>query len=75
VITAKVFCNLKQEYGEGESRYATVGFGADYADGRNKEWTQATPYLDLRMTVKGEVADRFEQGKAFTLQFVEEPTE
>jgi hypothetical protein len=30
------------------------------------------PALSLSMTLKGDVADRFEPGKAYTLQFVEE---
>lgn len=72
MITAKVQCNIKQSYGEGENRQTTLGFCPDYADGRNKEWANATPYLDLRMTVSGDVADRFEPGKRYTLQFVEE---
>ena len=74
MITAKVQCNLKQEYVDGAgTKQATVGFCADYADGRNKEWSQYTPYLDLRMTLKGDVADQFEPGKAYTLTFEPEP--
>lgn len=72
MITAKVTCNLKQEYGTGDGRYATVGFSPDYADGANASWAKATPHLDLRMTVHGPVADSFEAGKKYTLQFVEE---
>lgn len=72
MITAKVKCNIKQEYTDGAgARQTTVGFMPDYADGRNKEWAQYTPHLDLRMTLKGEVADRFEVGKAYTLTFEE----
>lgn len=73
MITAKITCNLKQEYGEGENRYATVGFQPDYADGANKEWAFATPHLDLRMTLRGDVVDRFEPGQKYTLTF--EPQE
>lgn len=72
MITAKVFCANKVESGEGDTRQATVTFGADYADGRNKEWSLYTPALSLSLTLKGAVADRFEVGKAFTLQFVPE---
>jgi hypothetical protein len=68
-------CNLKQEYGEGDKRYATIGFCADYADGLNKEWAQATPYLDLRMTVRGDVADRFVQGGHYTMTFAQDGPE
>ena len=71
MITAKVTCQTKTETGEGDTRQALVTFVPDYADGRNKEWSLYTPALSLSMTLKGDVADRFEQGKAYTLQFVE----
>lgn len=70
MITAKVKVTLKtQEQPDGP---AQVAFGPDYADGRNQEWALATPSLDLRMTVNGKAADRFEVGKAYTLEFHEE---
>lgn len=72
MITAKVQCSSKNETGEGDSRQAVVTFSPDYADGRNKEWSLYTPALSLSMTLKGAVADRFEPGKAYTLQFVED---
>jgi hypothetical protein len=72
MITAKVQCNSKTESGGGDDRQVVVTFNADYADGRNKEWSRYTPNLSLSMTLKGAVADRFEQGKAYTLQFVED---
>lgn len=75
MITAKVFCASKTVTGEGDSRQANVTFGADYNDDRNKEWAKWTPALNLAMTLNGEVGDRFEQGKKYTLQFVEEPIE
>jgi hypothetical protein len=71
MVTAKVKCTSKAESGEGDSRQAVVGFQPDYADGRNKEWAMATPHLSLSMTLNGQAADLFEQGKAYTLQFVE----
>lgn len=71
MITAKVTCSRKDETGEGDTRQANVSFLPDYADGRNKEWALYTPALSLSMTLKGAVADRFEQGKSYTLQFVE----
>jgi len=71
MITAKVFCSSKVESGEGEQRQVVVTFAPDYADGRNKEWSLYTPALSLSMTLKGDVADRFEPSKAYTLQFVE----
>lgn len=72
MITAKTQCQSKTESGEGDSRQATVTFVPDYADGRNKEWALYTPGLSLTICLKGAVADRFEQGKAYTLTFTEE---
>jgi hypothetical protein len=69
MITAKVTCHVKNETGEGDQRQTQVSFLPDYADGRNKEWSLYTPALSLSMTLKGEVADRFEVGKAYTLTF------
>lgn len=74
-ITAKVMCNGKTEWGTGENRMATLGFCADYQDGRNKEWAASTPHLDLRMSVKGDVADHFAAGKKYTLTFAPEQEE
>lgn len=71
-ITAKIVCQSKQEAGEGDDRTVNVSFGADYNDGRNKEWARYTPGLSLTMGLKGAVADRFEVGKAYTLTFAEE---
>jgi hypothetical protein len=68
-ITAKVTCVSKTEQGES----ALLTFGADYNDGRNAEWAYYTPALSLTMTVRGEVAERFEQGSHYTLTF--EPSE
>lgn len=72
MITAKIQCSSKNESGEDDNRMAVVSFQPDYADGRNAEWALATPHLSLSMTLRGEVADRFEQGKRYILQFVEE---
>ncbi|MEV4417040.1 hypothetical protein [Catellatospora sp. NPDC049609] len=71
MVTAKIHCQSKSETGEGDTRQVHVTFVPDYADGRNKDWSLYTPALSLSMTLRGEVADRFEQGKAYTLQFVE----
>lgn len=71
-ITAKIICQRKTETGEGAERQASVSFFPDYADGRNKEWSLYTPALSLSMTLKGDVADRFETGQAYTLTFTPE---
>lgn len=75
MVTAKVVCQGKTPSGEGNQRQVLVTFAPDYQDGRNKEWSLYTPALSLSMTLKGEVADRFEVGQAFTLQFVEDDGE
>lgn len=67
-ITAKVYCNSKsvnKSYGG-----AMVGFAVDYSDSRNKDWAQATPSLDLKMSVAN--ADLFVLGTAYTLTFDED---
>lgn len=68
-ITAKIVCQTKQESGEGDDRQVNVSFGADYADGRNKEWARYTPGLSLTMGLRGAVADQFEVGKPYILTF------
>lgn len=72
MITAKVAVQSKHESGVGEHRQVVVAFTPDYNDGRNKEWSVYTPALSLSMTLKGEVADRFQVGQSYTLQFIEE---
>lgn len=75
MITAKVRCVDKGvDQGHGDSRQCNLVFGADYMDGRNKEWSVYTPALSLTMAVKGSVADRFEVGRTYTLTF-EDTTE
>jgi hypothetical protein len=64
-VTAKVRIQNKTEFKE----HTTLTFYADYADGRNKEWAYATPSLSVQMTVRPEVGQHFEQGKAYTLTF------
>lgn len=73
MVTAKIKCQSKTERGEGEDRQVLVSFAPDYDDGKNKEWSLYTPHLSLSMTLRGSVADRFEQGKSYTLTFEENP--
>jgi len=63
-VTAKVKCTSKKIWG---SEGASFEFGVDYADGRNREWAQATPTLSVSISVKN--ADQFEVGKPYTLTF------
>lgn len=74
MITAKVVCHRKVITGAGEHRQAVVEFTADNSE-RNKEWSLYTPALQLSMTLRGEVAERFEPGQAYELRFVEEAAE
>lgn len=68
MVTAKVVCNSKLITGGGEHRQAVVRLSADTSP-ENKEWSLYTPALQLEMTLKGGVADRFEPGQAYTLTF------
>lgn len=44
-------------------------FHPNYSDPRNKEWAKYTPAASLGMTVLDSVADRFEVGDEFVLEF------
>lgn len=69
-VTAKVVLSSRSTQQEGTAfESVLLGFMPDYADGRNKAWSVATPSLSLSMTVKPEVADHFRQGAAYTLTF------
>ena len=69
-ITAKVKLGHK---GTGDP--VSLQFSPDYEGGRNAEWASATPYLDLRMNVKPDVAEHFEEGAAYTLTFTKSEDE
>lgn len=71
-VTAKITCTKKEIHTVGDTTQAILGFAPDYAPGRNESWAAATPALSISMTVKGDVADHFETGKAYTLEFVPE---
>lgn len=72
-VTAKIRLTSKSLQNEGtDYEQFLLGFSPDYADDRNKEWALTTPTLSLSMTVKPEVADKFEQGAAYTLTFEKE---
>lgn len=68
-VTAKVVCQTKTPWGEDEVQLI---FGADYEDGRNKEWAKYTPGMSINTTMRGAVGDRFEPGKRYLLTFTEE---
>lgn len=66
MITAKIKLQHKEDAGD----QVALRFEADYADDRNKEWAKYTPSLNVSMNVLAEVAEKFEVGKPYTLQFV-----
>ena len=50
-----------------------VEFTPDYAQGRNKEWSEATPSGMIRLTITNKAAyDQFPEGAAFTVTFEQE---
>ena len=64
-ITAKVKVFKSPSHNED----VRLDFAGDYSDGRNREWSSATPLINLTMYVKPEVAEKFEHGSAYTLTF------
>lgn len=68
--TLKMLLSSKTLHGSGTG----LAFTTDYASGRNKEWASATPIADIKFTVKNEIGERFELGKAYTFT-VSESTE
>lgn len=64
-ITAKVFVSQKNE----NTVNTQLKITADYAEGRNKSWSDATPHLSMEITVNKEVAKLLNVGDRFTLIF------
>lgn len=64
-ITAKVLVNQKTE----NMLNTQLKIVADYAEGRNKSWADATPVLNMDITVNKEVAKLLNVGDRFTLTF------
>lgn len=57
---------------QGDCKTAEVELTPDYAQGRNKEWSEATPAGVIRLTISNPVAlARFKSGQAFTVTFEE----
>lgn len=69
-MTAKVRLSTKMDFPGAD--YTQLNFYPDYADGRNKEWANATPALTITMNVKKEVADRLPDHSTFTLTFTQD---
>lgn len=67
-VTAKVVLHTKTQ----QLTDTRLEFTADYKDGRNQEWAQYTPTLQMSMTVKPEIGEQFPIGGAYTLTFTPE---
>lgn len=73
-VTAKVKLVQQQKPGGAGPGSTTLGFGPNYGNGtKNEAWAAATPAINLTMTVKDEVGDQFESGKAYDLLITEDP--
>ena len=70
-VTAKVKVYKSPAYPTGDPATTPVrlDFTGDYSDGRNQEWSVATPVINLVMYVKPEVAEKFENGASYVLTF------
>lgn len=73
-ITAKVKLQGKHEYlsnsyENGIETGVELTFSPNYSDGKNAEWAKYTPSLTFKMTVKKEVAERFEIGYEYEVTF------
>lgn len=73
-ITAKVKLYGKDEKlsnstSDSKETGVVLSFNANYANGANKEWAKYTPALNFTMTVKPEIAARFEIGGNYTVTF------
>jgi hypothetical protein len=64
--TLKMRLTSKTLSGSGDHAQCGLQFTTAYQDGRNKEWASATPVADIKFTVKHEIGERFELGKAYT---------
>lgn len=65
MITAKVTLQSKTVTVDQDQ----LTFHPDYNSGRNKEWAKYTPALNFNMSVKHEIGEQFEVGKAYTISF------
>ena len=65
-VTAKAKIISKAPGGGG---LVNVAFGPDYQDGRNAEWSVATPSLSVSMNVKEDIAEGWDVGQPVTITF------
>jgi len=67
-VTAKFKVTRITPWGYG-SETSEVELTPDYAEGKNKDWADKTPSGVIRMTVRGEVVERFPLGQSFEIIF------
>lgn len=74
MVTAKFNVSRITPMGQYKEPYChEIELTPDYAQGRNKEWAEATPYGVIRLGVKNDVAEKhFKLGAKYTVMFDEE---
>ena len=75
-VTARLRVSRVSTWGpkDGEWTNAEVEMTPDYADGKNKEWSEATPAGVLRLTMKRSVAELFPEGRTVEIVISDTPT-
>lgn len=71
-IRAKLCPVQKTEIGTGDDRQVTVRLTA-VGGPENMEWARWTPSATFDISLKGDLADRFEIGKNYYVDFTEAP--
>jgi hypothetical protein len=71
-VSAKVRVESVGQHAGESGALVPLSLGPNYQDPANAAWASATPHLQLNMTVQGDVARHFEQGRNYTLHFVPE---
>jgi hypothetical protein len=67
-MRAKLQVHTKVETGAGEHRQVQVQFSA-VGGPENEEWSRYTPACQLNISLKGDLADRYEIGKSYFVDF------
>jgi hypothetical protein len=69
-LRAKLVPHSKVETGSGDNRQVQVQLTA-VTGPENEEWSRFTPACQLNISLKGDLADRFEIGKAYFVDITE----
>lgn len=73
-IRAKLCPVQKTEIGAGDDRQVTVRLTA-VGGPENQDWSRWTPSATFDISLKGDLADRFEIGKSYFVDFTEVPAD